>query len=156
MTDALTITEEDRDWINNRADELFRESERRRGSISTNTIRPENYRDYFLINATVERFLRAEPVSVQEAGIRSLTTNVDVGDGAVMTIPDPRAYEDGGLEWCLRYTCGDLPNNVQFQAASVIDSLDHLLGGWINNTEAMRRLRLMRARYRALAADKKE
>lgn len=85
--------------------------------------------------------------------IRKLVAEVEIGDGAWMTIPDPRAIEDGGLEWCLRYTCGDLPNNVQFQAASLVESISYLLGDEITSHEAVSRLRKMRRAHAALRAE---
>lgn len=57
-----TITDEDREWIEARADELFRESERRRGGVRPQTIRPDDFRDYFVVDATAERLgLRSVP-----------------------------------------------------------------------------------------------
>jgi hypothetical protein len=55
----LSLTEEDREWIDAEADRLFRESERRRGSVRPATIRPQDYRDYFVVNATYHRILAA-------------------------------------------------------------------------------------------------
>lgn len=49
------LSPEDREWINNRADELFRQSERQRGGVRPATITPMDYRDYFVIDATAER-----------------------------------------------------------------------------------------------------
>lgn len=77
---------------------------------------------------------------------RTLTLQVDHGDGAVSTIPDPAVFDDGGLEWCLRYT--DNGNNCRMQAASVVSSIDYLLSGNITMQEATRRLRQMRAARR--------
>lgn len=90
------------------------------------------------------------PLVAPDVKPRSLVAQVEIGDGAVMSIPDPRAFEDGGLEWCLRYTCPDLPNNVQFQAASVVESYDYLLGPDITMKEAIDRLRIMRRARAAL------
>ena len=78
--------------------------------------------------------------------IRSLTMNVDHGDGAGASIPDPAAFKDGGLEWCLRYAPG--AHNCNFQAASVVESFDYLLSNYISMKEATRRLRQMRAARR--------
>lgn len=90
------------------------------------------------------------PLVAPDVKPRNLVAQVEIGDGAVMSIPDPRAFEDGGLEWCLRYTCPDLPNNVQFQAASVVESYDYLLGPDITMKEAIDRLRIMRRARAAL------
>lgn len=78
-----------------------------------------------------------------------LTAEINCGDGAVMSIVDPRSFEDGGIGWTLRY--GD-PGGVRYTAASLIDSYDYLLSGEITMQEATRRLRLLRAARRALLA----
>lgn len=77
--------------------------------------------------------------------MRRLTKNVDHGDGAVGSIPNPAANEEGGLEWCLRYACSD---RVALGAASVIGTFEYMLGSEISANEAIRRLRQMRAAYR--------
>lgn len=74
-----------------------------------------------------------------------MTVRVPVGDGAVHEIIDPRSFEDGGLEWTMRY--GN-PETVRYSAASIIDSYDYLLSDHITLTEATRRLRILR-QYRA-------
>jgi len=74
-------------------------------------------------------------------------TEIHVGDGAVMTVPDPRANEDGGMEWRLRYACS---TETRMEAASAIASYSYLLGPEITQSEAARRLRLMRLGLRAL------
>ena len=51
----MQITDEDREWIDTRADQLFRESERQRGGIRPNTTLPQDYRDYFVVQAAWER-----------------------------------------------------------------------------------------------------
>lgn len=51
----MLITDEDREWIDTRADQLFRESERRRGGIRPNTVMPQDFRDYFVAQAAWER-----------------------------------------------------------------------------------------------------
>lgn len=59
---AVTIkplTDDDREWIDARADALFRESERQRGGIRGQTIVPQDFRDYFVATATYERILSA-------------------------------------------------------------------------------------------------
>jgi type II secretory pathway pseudopilin PulG len=48
-------SDDDREWIDNRADQLFRESERRRGGVRPATITPQDFRDYFVVSATAER-----------------------------------------------------------------------------------------------------
>ena len=59
------LSDEDRDWIDARADELFRANERRRGGIRNQTITPQDFRDYFVVTATRERILsQIEAVSV--------------------------------------------------------------------------------------------
>lgn len=51
----MQITDEDREWIDTRADQLFRESERQRGGIRPATVMPQDYRDYFVVQAAWER-----------------------------------------------------------------------------------------------------
>lgn len=77
---------------------------------------------------------------------RELTIQIDHGGGAVSRIPDPAANADGGLDWCLRYSD---PTRVRFIAASVVDSFEYIISPEINMAEATRRLRQMRAAYRA-------
>jgi hypothetical protein len=48
-------SDDDREWIDNRADQLFRESERRRGGVRPATTTPQDFRDYFVASATAER-----------------------------------------------------------------------------------------------------
>ncbi len=50
----MLITDEDREWIDTRADQLFRESERQRGGIRPATVMPQDYRDYFVVQAAWE------------------------------------------------------------------------------------------------------
>lgn len=76
----------------------------------------------------------------------NLTIEVDCGDGAFMTIADPRSFEDGGVGWRLLY--GN-PERVRLAAASLIESYDYLLSGEITQKEAERRLRLLRQVRRA-------
>lgn len=52
----MLITDEDREWIDTRADQLFRESERQRGGIRHATVMPQDFRDYFVVQAAWERF----------------------------------------------------------------------------------------------------
>ena len=79
-----------------------------------------------------------------------MTSHVDCGDGAWMTIIDPRSFHDGGLEWTLRYTDAKDTKHV---AASVIASYDYLLSGAISMAEATRRLKLLRAARRECVND---
>lgn len=74
-----------------------------------------------------------------------MRAEVHCGDGAYMSIKDPTA--DTGIGWTLRY--GD-PEVVRYVAAGVLDSYDYLLSDEITATEAIRRLRLLRAARRAL------
>jgi len=76
-----------------------------------------------------------------------LVAEVDCGDGAVMTIVDPRSLKDGGAEWQMRY--GN-PVAIRYVVASLIESFDYLISDNINMNEATRRLRLMRRRRAAL------
>jgi len=79
-----------------------------------------------------------------------MTTHVDCGDGAVMTIIDPRSFEDGGPEWVMRY--GN-PESIRYTVASLLSSYDYLCSGHITMADATRRLRLMRqARRECIAA----
>lgn len=71
---------------------------------------------------------------------------VDVGDGARMFVPQPNSRTELGLEWRLRY--GDAVN-MRLQAASVVASMSYLISSELSMQEATRRLRLMRAAYRA-------
>lgn len=59
-------TEVDREWIDARADELFREAERRRGAVTVNTTRPQDFRDYFVVDATLERFAALAPTDAPD------------------------------------------------------------------------------------------
>lgn len=78
-----------------------------------------------------------------------MTAHVDVGDGAVMEIINPQSFRDGGPEWVMRY--GN-PLAIRYSVAGLLDSYDYLLSANISTTEAIRRLRLMRAARAALAA----
>lgn len=55
------LTNEDREWIDARADELFRDDQRSRGGVSLNTAGPKDYRDYFVASATAERLSTLAP-----------------------------------------------------------------------------------------------
>lgn len=74
-----------------------------------------------------------------------MTAKVDCGDGACMSVMDPRSFARGGPAWVMRY--GD-PGSIRFAVASLLESYDHLLCGDISQAEAIRRLRLMRAKRR--------
>lgn len=80
-----------------------------------------------------------------------LTAEVDCGDGAFMSIINPQSFEDGGLEWRLRY--GN-PDAVRYIAAAVVESYDYLCSSEINMKEAIRRLRLLRAGRATLSGDR--
>jgi len=69
------------------------------------------------------------------------------GETVVMDILDPRSFEDGGMEWVMRY--GN-PEGIRYTVAGVLSSYDYLLSGQITMTEAIHRLRTMR-QMRALA-----
>ena len=77
---------------------------------------------------------------------RKLVSYVYTGGGAQMSFPIPS--DEDGLEWIMRY--GD-PASVRYVAASVIESYDYLLSGNITTTEAIRRLRILRAERRRLS-----
>ena len=70
-----------------------------------------------------------------------MTIDVECGDGAWMTIIDPRSFEDGGPEWVSRY--GDI-ESIRYTLASLLASYDYLLSSDISQKEAIRRIRLMR------------
>lgn len=74
---------------------------------------------------------------------------VHLGDGAYMSIVDPKSHEDGGAEWVLRY--GD-PETIRYSVASAISSYDYLMSGAITTAEAIRRLRILRGVARDLAS----
>lgn len=82
----------------------------------------------------------------------AFTKQVDVGDGAVMTIVDP--CSDPHIECMLRYASDlNVPSAGRFSAASLVESYDYLLSDHITMKEATSRLRLMRAaRCAAIAA----
>jgi hypothetical protein len=72
-----------------------------------------------------------------------MTAQVECGDGAVMSIIDPRSFNNCGPEWVMRY--GN-PDSIRFTVASLLASYDYLLSDHINQAEALRRLRLLRAK----------
>lgn len=71
-----------------------------------------------------------------------MTAEVHLGDRAFSSIVNPLAYEDGGVEWCLRYGNAEA---VRYTAASLIASYDYLLSSEITLKEATQRLRILRA-----------
>jgi hypothetical protein len=75
---------------------------------------------------------------------------VEIGDGAVMTIPNPMSGHHGSVGWHL--TWGNV-HGVKQTAVSLIESYKYLLSGSINMTEATSRLRLMRNAYRSLCKE---
>lgn len=75
-----------------------------------------------------------------------MTISVPVGEGVTHNIIDPRSFEDGGMEWALRYGNAE---SVRYTAASVIADYDYLLSEHISMKEATRRLRIMRQYRRA-------
>lgn len=77
------------------------------------------------------------------------TIHVPVGDGATHDILDPRSFDDGGLEWIMRY--GN-PESVRHTVASILASYDYLLCGDITTKDAISRLRKLRA-MRAAAVE---
>ena len=78
-----------------------------------------------------------------------MTANVDIGDGAVMTIINPQSFGNGGPEWVMRY--GD-PVGIRYAVAGLLESYDYLLSDNINMKEATDRLRKMRAARRVLSS----
>lgn len=77
-----------------------------------------------------------------------MTADVSVGGGAVHTIIDPASFQDGGPEWVMRY--GN-PETIRYTVASLLESYDYLLSGAITSSEAIRRLRILRAGRAELA-----
>jgi hypothetical protein len=76
-----------------------------------------------------------------------MTAKVHLGGGAFSSIMNPWSFEDGGVEWQLRY--GN-PDGIRYSAASLLASYDYLLSGAISFEEAKRRLRILRAARREL------
>jgi len=93
----------------------------------------------------IERLRKAAEYDADAA--KGMTAEVDLGDGAVATIIDPRSFADGGPEWVMRY--GN-PASIRFVAASLIESYDGLLSDTITTQEAVRSLRKMRNARSAL------
>lgn len=82
-----------------------------------------------------------------------MTATVWLGDGASSSIVNPQSFEDGGVEWVMRY--GN-PESVKYAAASLVESYDYLLSDEITMKEATRRLRLLRAARLALLRAKEQ
>lgn len=61
--------------------------------------------------------------------------------GTSMPVINPQAFKDGGLEWQMRY--GNAEKN-RYEAASIISAYDYLCSDNITQTEAIRRLKMMR------------
>lgn len=78
-----------------------------------------------------------------------MTATVSMGDGAYSTIINPQSFADGGPEWVMRY---GRPESIRYTVAGLLETFDYLLSDSINMTEATRRLRIMRAVRRDLAA----
>jgi hypothetical protein len=76
-----------------------------------------------------------------------MTARVDLGDGAVLTLIDPRSFADGGPEWVMRY--GN-PESIRFTVAELLGDYNYLLCDDITTTEAIRRLRILRGKWRDL------
>ena len=96
----------------------------------------------------LEKTTRPRTVSRTPHPADGMASHVECGDGAVMSIIDPRSFEYGGPEWVMRY--GN-PESIRYTVAMLLDSYDYLLSGNINMTEATRRLRLLRAARRECA-----
>lgn len=96
----------------------------------------------------IERLRKSTEYDADAA--KGMTAKVDLWDGAVATIIDPRSFTDGGPEWVMRY--GN-PNAIRFVVASLLESYDGLLSCHIPTKEAVRRLRKMRNARAALKKD---
>lgn len=71
----------------------------------------------------------------------------DIGDGAAVCVANPKSFENGGVEWRLRY--GD-PVKVRFLAATLVAQFNHLCGNEITTKEAIALLRKIRRATAAL------
>ena len=93
MTDKLRdLTAEDREWIDARADHLFRDSERQRGGIRPATIMPQDFRDYFVAQAAWERAaLAAAPQPAPAPAADEALADYPV----IPDTPEERAYRAG-------------------------------------------------------------
>lgn len=70
----------------------------------------------------------------------------DIGDGARYAILNPKSFEDGGLEWRLRYND---PSKVRFQAATIVEQYAHMCDPNVSEADAINLLRHMRRAYKA-------
>lgn len=75
MTDMPDLSPEDREWIDARADHLFRESERARGGVRPSTVTPQDYLDYFVATAAWER--AAARITALEAEVATARAEVE-------------------------------------------------------------------------------
>lgn len=82
-----------------------------------------------------------------------MTAQVHLGDQAFSTIINPWSFDNGGIEWHLRY--GNF-EGVRYVAAGIIESYDYLLSEAISFKEASERLRILRAARRELSRDASE
>ena len=79
--------------------------------------------------------------------------HVTLGDGAQMSVIDPRSFRDGGLQWKLRYGDAD---SVRLIAAGVVEDYDFLTSGELTMKETVRRLRILRNARKSLAQKEAE
>jgi len=77
---------------------------------------------------------------MSEAKNAGYSVIVAVGGGAIHSIKHPL----GQLSWFLRYGTQEEVRGACRSAASILDSFDYLLCGEITQTEAVRRLRILR------------
>lgn len=81
----------------------------------------------------------------------NMTATMSMGDGGFMGFINPQSFRDGGPAWTCRY--GNI-EAIRFVVASLLEGYDYLLSEDITTSEAIRRLRLLRAGRAALAASK--
>ena len=75
-----------------------------------------------------------------------LFRRVDVGDGAVMFVPEPSPPDSQErIAWTLRYGDAD---SVRHQTATLMESFEWLLAPEVPMHLATKRLKMMRAAYR--------
>lgn len=79
-----------------------------------------------------------------------MTAIVSMGDGAYSTIINPQSFADGGPEWVMRYGA---PQSIRYTVAGLLETFDYLLSEGISTTEAIARLRILRAVRKDLAHD---
>jgi len=93
------LTDEDREWIDARADELFRESERARGGIRHATIVPQDFRDYFVVTATRERVLASIDTDKLRALVEAARKYVEQScEGFCDDFSDDRYHPDMSID----------------------------------------------------------